>query len=189
VRPATPFEVSARNALRIAFCALLFVALAISQKTKAQTSSAPAAPSLKPELAPLSFFIGQWSCEGEFINSKKAITSRIAVTPDLDGAWLLFRWDDNPPNRFHALELWGYDKNSKQFANFAHDNFGGARLFNSPGWDGDTFTWTGDALASPPILDQRFVIERKTPSSFVISWQTRKPDADWNTGDRLACSR
>jgi hypothetical protein len=43
-------------------------------------------------------------------------------------------------------------------------------------------------LASPPALNQRFVIERKPLTrEFVISWQVRKTDADWTTGDRLTC--
>jgi hypothetical protein len=148
----------------------------------------PAGVAVKAEIEPLSFFIGQWNCEGEFVASKKPIASHIAVVPDLDGSWLTFRWDDKTPNQFHALELWGFDKTTKHFTNFIHDNFGGARLFDSPGWDGDTLIWTGDVLASPSALNQRFVIERKPLTrEFVISWQVRKPDADWTTGDRLTC--
>jgi len=156
---------------------------------QAQAPAPPTGLALKSEIEPLSFFVGQWTCAGEFVASRKLISSRIAVAPDLDGYWLVFRWDDNAPNQFHALELWGFDKAAKHFTNFTHDNFGGVRLFNSPGWDGDTLIWTGDALTTPPTLNQRFVIERKPPKEFVISWQMRKPEADWATGDRLTCQR
>jgi hypothetical protein len=80
-----------------------------------------------------------------------------------------------------------FDKAANRFTNFIHDNFGGVRLFNSSGWDGDTLTWTGDALANPPAATQRFVIESKSPKEFVISWEVRKPQADWVVGDRLTC--
>ena len=99
---------------------------------------AHSASTLKTEIEPLAFFVGQWSCDGEFTASKKPISSHIAAAPDLDGAWLALRWDDNDPNVFHALELWGFDKTAKRFTNHTHDNFGGVRFFNSPGWDGDT---------------------------------------------------
>lgn len=161
----------------------ILAAVAPSNRTQAQNLS----PALKPELQSLSFFVGQWSCAGEFVAAKKPINSRVSVVSDLGGSWLSFRWDDNPPNIFHALELWGFDKTSRQFTNFIHDNFGGVRLFNSHGWDGDTLIWTGDALANPPALNQRFVIARKSVKEFIISWEVRKPQADWVTGDHLTC--
>jgi hypothetical protein len=165
---------------------LAFLSASMPWGIRAQ-SSADAPPALKAELQPLSYFVGEWNCEGEFVASKKPIAAHITIAPDLDGSWLSFRWDDKAPNRFHALELWGFDKTAKHFTNFIYDNFGGARLFQSSGWDGDNLTWTGNALASPPAANERFVIERKSPKEFVISYDTRKAQADWATGDRLTC--
>jgi hypothetical protein len=169
--------------------AAVSVVLLQAHRISAQSAAPSAVSSLKSEVEPLSFFLGQWSCEGEFPATKKPISSRVAATASLDGSWLLFRWDDIAPNQFHALEMWGYDKDAKQFTNFIFDNFGPARLFHSPGWESDKLIWTGDALVSPPNLNQRFLIERKPPNSFVISWQMHKPGADWATGDRLTCTR
>jgi hypothetical protein len=175
---------------RAGFLSLLMVSSALLSAVPRASSQSPASTAsndVRPELQPLSFFIGHWDCSGEFTASKKQISSRITISPDLDGSWLAFRWDDNAPNVFHALELWGFDKSAHHFTNFIHDNFGGVRLFTSPGWDADTFIWTGDALANPPTANQRFVIERKPPSKFVITWQVRKPQSDWVTGDSLTC--
>jgi hypothetical protein len=155
-------------------------------------SQAPApanSVALKPEMQPLSFFLGEWKCDGEFIASKKPIAAHISTTPDLDGSWIAFRWTDQSPSTFHALELFGYDKTAHQFTNFIHDNFGGVRLFNSPGWEADTFSWTGNALVPPSAPSERFVIERKSAKEFVITWETRKPAADWTAGDRLICRK
>jgi len=187
VEQSSRFRVSHATAGWIALLALLSAPLLIVQRINAQAPASPTGSALKVEIEPLSFFLGQWNCECEFVASKKPIASHIAVAPDLDGSWLAFRWDDNAPNQYHALELWGFDKTAKQFTNFTHGNFGGLRLFDSPGWDGDTLIWTGDALTTPPTLNQRFVIERKPNKQFVISWQVRKPEADWVTGDRLTC--
>jgi hypothetical protein len=173
----------------IASLAFLFASLVAAPGIGAQSPAFDSSSGLKAELQPLSFFLGEWNCEGEFVASKKAIASHIAIAPDLEGSWLVFRWDDKEPNRFHALELWGFDKAANHFTNFIHDNFGGARLFNAPGWDGDTLIWTGNLLAAPPTLDERFVIERKSPKEFVISWDVRKPQTDWTTGDRLICRK
>jgi hypothetical protein len=180
--------------------ALLSAALLAAPQIHAQTppqpatgSSAAPAPELKPELQPLASFVGQWDCDGEFVASKKPIQAHISITPDLDGSWLMFRWDDKAPNRFHAVEFWGYNKIAKRFSNFIYDNFGGARLFESKGWDADTLIWAGDMLpaasGAETQINQRFVLERKSPKEFVISYDTRKPQADWSTMDRLTCKQ
>ena len=182
--------------------ALLCATLLVAPRSRAQAqpqpqpvtgSSTDALPALKPELQPLAFFVGPWDCEGEFVASKKPIAAHISIAPDLDGSWLVFRWDDKAPNRFHAVEFWGYNKAAKHFSNFVYDNFGGARLFESKGWDADTLTWSGDMLPPPSgaeaQLNQRFVLERKSPKEFVISYDTHKPQADWSTMDRLTCKQ
>jgi hypothetical protein len=161
---------------------MLFVAPPMSSQTAGSTA-------LKPDIQPLAYFLGEWNCEGEFTASKKPIAAHISTAPDLDGSLIAFRWTDQPPSTFHALELFGYDKTAKHFTNFIHDNFGGVRLFNSPGWEADTFTWTGNMLSVSAAPNERFVIERKSAKEFVITWETRKPQADWKAGDQLTCKQ
>jgi hypothetical protein len=167
----------------------LLVVLAVAAPRMNSQTSASAAPALKPEMQPLAYFLGEWNCEGEFTASKKPIAAHVSTTPDLDGSWIAFRWTDKAPSPFHALELFGYDKTAKHFSNFIYDNFGGVRLFNSPGWEADTLTWTGNMLAASAAPSERFVIERKSAKEFVITWETRKPPADWNADDRLTCKQ
>jgi len=182
-----------RKHFKVAMVVVLFallVALFIgAPRMSGQTPASGASSALNAEMQPLAFFLGEWNCEGEFIASKKPIAAHISTTPDLDGAWIAFRWTDRAPSPFHALELFGYDKTAKHFTNFIYDNFGGVRLFNSPGWEADTLTWTGNMLAASGVLSERFVIERKSAKEFVITWETRKVGADWNAGDRLTCKQ
>jgi hypothetical protein len=187
VKKTGSFRISRASAGLGAVLAFLSALILTSPATRAQSPASDSPVALKAELQPLSFFVGQWNCEGEFAASKKPIAAHIAITTDLDGSWLAFRWDDKAPNRFHALEMWGFDKTAKRFTNFIYDNFGGARLFNSAGWEADTLTWTGDMLATPPSLAERFVIERKSSKEFVISYDVRKSQTEWTSGDRLTC--
>jgi hypothetical protein len=173
----------------LAALATLLVALVVALPTKSQTLASTAPRALKPEMQPLAFFLGEWNCEGEFTASKKPIAAHISTTPDLDGWLIAFRWTDRAPSPFHALELFGYDKTAKHFSNFIYDNFGGVRLFNSPGWEADTLTWTGNALAASAPPSERFVIERKSAKEFVITWETRKQQSEWAAGDRLTCKQ
>ena len=168
--------------------AALLIAVAIAPPLHAQSQHPSSA--LKPELQSLTYFIGDWSCAGEFPASHKSISSHISISSDLDGSWLSFRWDDGPPSQFHALELWGFDKTERHFTNSIYDNFGGMRIFQSAGWVGDELTWGPRDLApGAPIAKERFVIDRKSTKEFVISWEiVRKSQAQqWIVGDRLTC--
>ena len=172
--------------LRTAFV-LLVASLLITCGAHAQSSAGNSPPTLNSALESFTYFVGHWNCEGEFVAVKKPTAAQISIASDLGGSALSFRWDDNPPNRFHALELWGFDRTANHFTNFIHDNFGGVRQFNSAGWEGDTLTWTGNALATPPTTNERFVLQRKSAKEFVIAYDTRKGQGDWNTIDRLTC--
>ena len=168
------------------------LALPASSLGQAKDSSpvAPPAPhTLTGELEPLAYFEGSWSCDGVFVGSGKPIASNLGFSAELEGAWLTVHSDDVPPNRFHARELWGFDKKAKQFSNFIFDNFGGARLFTSPGWEGDKLIWTGGAIANTAPPDQRFIFQKASPEEMVVSWEVRKPQGDWVVGDRLTCRK
>jgi hypothetical protein len=172
------------------FAALLALSSSSAGQAKDPDPRATSAPNtLADELQPLAYFQGSWTCEGVFPSSGKPIASNLDFSSVLEGAWLAVQSDDAPPNRFHARELWGYDKNAKRFRNFIFDNFGGARLFSSPGWDGDKLVWTGDAFANTDPPTQHFIFQKTSPQEFVVSWEVRKPPANWAVGDRLTCRK
>jgi uncharacterized protein DUF1579 len=176
-----------RLATFVVLLALVVVLSIVAPRMSGQTAAAASA--LKPEMQALSFFLGEWNCEGEFIASKKLIAAHISASADLDGSWIAFRWTDRAPSPFHALELFGYDKAAKHFTNSIYDNFGSMRPFNSPGWEADTLTWIGNAPSASAAPGERFVIERKSAKEFVITWETRKAQGDWTAGDRLTCKQ
>jgi hypothetical protein len=148
-----------------------------------------AEPKLKKELESLQGLAGVWHCQGVFPASGKKIESQIAFTPDLEGAWLVMRHDDMPPNLFHALEMWGFDKDAKQFVAFIYDNFGGVRKFTSAGWEEQKLIWMGETSAATPPLTERFVFKRDSPEQLVVNWEVKKGTADWTVGDTLACKK
>jgi hypothetical protein len=175
---------TAAAALLLGFISAAILASAAKSPAPRQSQTSAAAA-----IQPLAYFVGQWNCDGHFTSNNQPISATITAALDLQNSWLNFRWDDKAPSQFHALELWGFNKTAKQFTNFTYDNFGGVRMFTSPGWDGDTLTWLGDALADPNNPNQRFVIARKSSKEFVITWQTHQPQGDWRTGDELTCKQ
>ncbi|HEV2989536.1 MAG TPA: DUF1579 family protein [Candidatus Angelobacter sp.] len=144
---------------------------------------------LKPELASLSFFEGSWDCNGKFLKNDKKISSDMTFQPDLEGAWLMLRHDDRPPNQFHAVESWGFDKTAGRFVAVVTDNFGSVRMFTSPGWQQDRLEWTGDLLTSDKKTSQHFLFDRKGPKEFVMTFELSQEQGGWKPIDSLTCAK
>jgi hypothetical protein len=144
-------------------------------------------PKLKPALAPLAYFVGDWECAGKFDSSGKTIEAHQHFAADLDGAWIMFRHDDKPPFSYHALAEWGWDAAEKKFAMAVQDSAGGARLFYSAGWESTQLTWDGDATggATP---SQRFVFERLDEQHFKVSYFVLKNNL-WSRVDASTCNK
>jgi hypothetical protein len=148
-----------------------------------------AEPKLKKEIALFAPLQGKWSCQGVFPSNGKKIESQIAFAPDLDGAWLVKRHDDLPPNLFHDAEYWGFDSAGKQFVAFLYDNFGGVRKFTSSGWADDKLTWLGEPSKSDPPRLERFVYKRDSPTQIEVNWEVKPGAKDWAIGDTLTCKK
>ena len=160
--------------------------LAAPQTSGNQPSSAV---TLNKDIELLAYFTGHWSCQGVFPSNGKQIASEITFAPDLDGAWLTVRHDDLPPNRFHAFEMWGFDKSARQFISFIYDNFGGARKFVSSGWSDNMLVWAGETPNTTPATLERFVFRRVDPGQFVVNYEVKRAPAEWAIGDTLTCKK
>jgi hypothetical protein len=138
-------------------------------------------------IAPLNglfaYFTGRWHCAGAFA-SGKPIASTATFAPDLEDHWLAYHHDDTPPNRYHALSLWGTDAQTKRLVSVIHDNFGGVRTFVSPGWDGHTVVFTDDADHA------RFTYTADSIAAFRMRYEaSRDSGRTWTLGDSLTCAR
>jgi hypothetical protein len=145
-------------------------------------------PQLKPELAPLAYFLGDWDCSGKFDISGKTIEASQHFAPDLDGTWITFRHDDKPPFNYHALAEWGWDAKTKKFVMTVQDSGGGVRVFYSSGWDSAQLQWNGDAVDNLSMPGQRFSFERIDDRHFRVSYFTLKNNA-WPRMDASVCSK
>jgi|HubBroStandDraft_5_1064220.scaffolds.fasta_scaffold190367_2 hypothetical protein len=150
-----------------------------------EAPTAPAATPLQPVLQPLAYLIGKRSCAGTFLKSGKAITSSETISPELSGHWLVLRHEDTPPFRFDAVEMWGYDPQKQRFVAYMYDSSGGVRQYDSPGWNGDSFTWT-DINTSAGKRD-RFVFEKHPDSAYQFTYETSADGVTWTAGDSLLC--
>jgi hypothetical protein len=122
------------------------------------------------------------------VRNGKSIDSRETFTASLQGHWLTMRHDDQPPYPFHALELWGFDKDSRQLAAYLFDNFSSPRHFASSGWKDDRLTWTNTASARG--VTDRFVFQRKGAQAYQVTYAvTRGSGTAWATVDTSLCHK
>jgi hypothetical protein len=150
--------------------------------------SRAATPALKPELAPLAYFVGDWECSGKFDANGKSIDAHQHFDVDLDGAWITFRHDDKPPFNYHALSEWGWDSAHKKFVMIAQDSSGGARVFYSSGWESTQFLWEGGAVGSATPAGERFSFDRLDDHHFKVSYFFLK-DGAWSRMDSSTCTK
>jgi hypothetical protein len=180
------------RALFLSFC-LAAITLSAHQDAKVaatpQVSPLDSPIKLKTPIESFSPFQGKWTCDGVFPKSGKRIDSQIVFAPDLEGAWLAVRHDDMPPDRFHALELWGYDSATKNLVAFIYDNFGGVRKFTSAGPANDQLIWKGESTKADPPITERFIFNFKDPGQLIVNYEVERGSADWVIGDTLTCKK
>jgi len=158
----------------------------LSAFTSAQTPMTPGGNIANPEQQVLSPLVGKWNCSGRFARSGKPIENAISFTPILDGNWMLVQHDDLPPNKFHALELWRYDKDSKRFTATLFDNFAKQeRSFTSDDKGPEKLTWERSMDGGV----EQFVFEL-SGKKLSVGYQVKRPPAtDWTLVDSLSCSQ
>ncbi|HLJ91265.1 MAG TPA: hypothetical protein VKZ53_30990 [Candidatus Angelobacter sp.] len=150
---------------------------------QASTSSQTESPtSTISDLA--AFFAGKWRGEGQFANGNK-IEADVAFTLELDGHSLVYRHDDRPPNGFHALATWSLDPGTRKFTMFMNDNFGGARVFTSDGWQDETLIFTKTTMQTKPSLQERFRYNRLSSTTFQMTYEVSGDGKNWQMGDTL----
>ncbi len=138
-----------------------------------------------PPVTSLTYFTGAWSCAGEFPRSGKKISSHMTFSLDSGGFSLVKHHDDDPPNGYHAIELWGYSETNKRYEAALQDPYSGVREFVSNGFDGDTLAWTSASWLQPV---QSFVYHRNDPQHFTVDYHVATKTGDVVV-DTLLCTR
>jgi hypothetical protein len=145
-------------------------------------------PAFKGSIASFQYFSGTWGCQGSFPATGKTIASTLTFAPALDGAFLSLQHADLPPNKFHALEMWGWDAKTSTFTARIFDNYGGARHFTSTGWQDQSLTWNADIATGATAPAERFVFRKDSATQMTVNWEVSR-DSSWKIGDTLTCTR
>jgi hypothetical protein len=166
----------------------LLVAIAvafISCSLFAQDSASGSPQKLQSQLSQLAGWMGEWHCDGKFIKSGAPISSMIRLSSALQGRWIEMQQDDLPPNRFHAVEFWGYDEDARRFTATVFDNFSqSSRVFEGKAINNGVLTWNRNVTSGPSKAEQ-FIFEN-ADNKLKITYQVMR-DNSWAIGDVLTC--
>lgn len=139
---------------------------------------APAADGFDP-------LLGEWACDGYFVESGRRIVSALAFTRDASTGALIVRHDDSAPNVYHAMEVWTSTRGVAPFRAAVANN-GGMRWFHASGWTDGTLTWSRPEEEEPI---EQFAYSLQSDGRLQVDWMIARNGAPLTLGDRLTCAK
>jgi hypothetical protein len=137
-----------------AFALALFASPTISG---AQPAPGPTmVPMAKPDFSSMMFLTGTWTCSQPLRGKTRPDTSTTSV--GMNGMWMVTQDVAPPFDQYRAVAVnstnyLGYDATVKQWVTIGVDDSGGYGMQSSPGWQGNTITWTGKGLDGSTFTD------------------------------------
>ena len=132
----------------------------------------------------LSFFIGQWSGEGQFANGKK-IAADVSFSLSLDSCWVVYTHTDKSPGMYKAMSMWGVDKATGKPVDYIFNNFQGNDKYTSDGWANNKIIWFKEQRISGGSFFTRFTYEKLDENRFKMTYEVSKDNSNWKMGDFL----
>ena len=113
--------------------------LAISASAPGWAAQPKPVPDRKPDLSPMMFKLGTWTCHQRVRGGDRPDTETYAVA--LDGRWIVGHDVAPPFDRFRTKAVVSEDRITfnpltKQWVDIYSDSFGGYYITTSPGWIG-----------------------------------------------------
>lgn len=131
--------------LRAAVCVLTVVLLS-SSTALGQVESTPIPSTPKPDFSKMTFLTGNWSCSVKSSRRATAFQTTSSATLSPDGYWLITKTTTHK-TAWMGRDLIGedrmtYDPSTSRWIDVSYDNGGGYNVSVSPGWSGNSITWT-----------------------------------------------
>ncbi len=143
-------------------------------------TGAPAAPKPSPELETMKFLAGPWTCEtsmpaGAMGPGSPATKARSTIVFKRDLGGFFYRGDFEVKAKTHPVMkgsvFIGHQPAANLFTFSAVDSMGGVELATSPGFQGDTIEFTGDAFMMGQRMKVRDTITKAGPKEIVHKFE------------------
>jgi hypothetical protein len=152
-----------------------FALLAFAAPALASAQSATPVPDPKPDLSPMMYLVGSWTCHS---TNPKRPGDRVETQTwrlTLDGRYLQEHTESPSFDKMRGRAIvqdnyLTYDPVTKKWVLLSVDNFGGYGVSTSPGYNGNTIVWT-DTLNSGgnPLGTFTETKNGDTKTSFVVT--------------------
>jgi hypothetical protein len=123
---------------------LLTCGAALAQNPTMETTPIPT--NAKPDFSKMQFLTGTWSCSVKSSRRPAAFRTTSNARMSTDGYWLITRtttqktaWMNRP---LTSEDKATYDASTGRWVDISTDDEGGYDISTSPGWNGNTITWT-----------------------------------------------
>jgi hypothetical protein len=136
--------------LLLSAAAFVLALVAAPVVSTAQPAPAPTmVPMAKPDFTPMMFLTGTWNCTQTLRGKPRPDTS--TTTVGMNGMWMVTQDTAPPFDQYRTVAINGttymtYDPTTKQWIQVGVDTGGGYGISTSPGWQGNTITWTTKGL-------------------------------------------
>ena len=113
-------------------------------------------PVTHPDFSSMMFSTGTWNCTQMLRGSKRPDTT--TTTVGMDGAWMVSQDAAPPFDKYrnytvNSTTYMTYDPTVKQWVQMQVDSGGGYGMSTSPGWQGNSMTWTTKGLDGSTTTD------------------------------------
>jgi hypothetical protein len=108
------------------------------------------------DFSSMSFGMGTWNCTTMVRGKQRPETDVTTMSPD--GMWMVTQGTAPPFDQYRnftvkSTSYMTYDPSIKRWVNVGMDNTGLYFISSSPGWQGNTITWTSKGLDGTSVTD------------------------------------
>jgi hypothetical protein len=141
----------------------------------AQIEATPIPMSPKPDFSKMMFMTGTWTCSTKSSRRPAAFQTTQVGSMSSDGYWLIVKSTTQKTpwmsSQLTSEDKMTYDPSTSRWIDIATDDQGGYNVSTSPGWSGNSITWTDavitqtNATASTNPTTMTKVSDTKTTSA------------------------
>jgi hypothetical protein len=158
--------------------------------------AAGAMPVPPPEMEQLRPFLAAAICSGQVEDSPfgpgHPTQGQMQAALAAGGFWVQVRYQEKKtrdnPQAVSAEERWSYDPALKKFVALLWDGYGGYGTGSSPGWEGDSFVWTGEVAMNGQRVPYRQTFTREQGGAIAETWEMQLNGA-WAKINSSSCKR
>ncbi len=138
-----------------------------------------------PEAKNLSYFVGEWSSEGDMKPTDFGPGGKMTMNEQnerMAGGFFVIRHSTFSSNmgRGTGLAIMGYDADEKVYT-FDEYNSMGETEHSRGAFDGDTWTWTSEPRMGGSVLKGKFTVKVLSPTSYTFKYEMSPDGKSWTT--------